>query len=302
MTRISDNRAAAIIGPMRLSFLTLVPVCVLLGAAAAHLQTGRVPWRQLLLAFAGGLLAHIGVNALNEYDDFRSGLDLKTERTPFSGGSGTLPAQPGRKGYALGTGVLSLAGVFLIGLYFVLRRGWAIAPLGLLGLLVIVAYTPALTRSSVLCLVAPGLGFGTLMVNGTFFALSGRYCWAAFIASLVPFFLVSNLLLINQYPDLEADRLAGRRHLIIARGRGAGVKVFSFFLAACYLAILLGALLGPLPRWSLLGLLTSPLALQVARGLSAERDNTPGLISVMGKNVILTLATPLLVAAGIYFG
>ena len=55
-----------------------------------------MPLLPLILALAGGLLAHISVNALNEYLDFTSGLDLTTLRTPFSGGSGTLPANISR--------------------------------------------------------------------------------------------------------------------------------------------------------------------------------------------------------------
>ncbi len=44
-----------------------------------------------LLALLGLLLAHVSVNVLNDYFDYRSGVDLKTQRTPFSGGSGILP-------------------------------------------------------------------------------------------------------------------------------------------------------------------------------------------------------------------
>jgi 1,4-dihydroxy-2-naphthoate octaprenyltransferase len=140
------------------------------------------------------------------------------------------------------------------------------------------------------------------MVNGTYFALTGEYSWTALLASLVPFFLVSNLLLINQFPDLEADRAAGRRHLIIVHGRRAGVLAYTLFLAGCYLAILIGVTAGALPPWALLGLLTLPLAVHVARGLAAEQENIPALVPFLGKNVILTLATPLLLAVGIFVG
>lgn len=300
MTEANGKTASAIFGPMRLPFLTLVPACVVLGAALAYFQTETLHWAYLALALIGGLAAHIGVNSLNEYDDFKSGLDLETERTPFSGGSGSLPAQPGKARYALITGIVSLAVVFLIGVYFVLQWGWAIAPLGVFGVLVIVSYTPAMTRSSLLCLIAPGLGFGTFMVNGTYFVLTGQYSMTALIASMVPFFLVNNLLLMNQFPDIEADRTTGRRHLLIKKGPDAGVRAFVIFLAASYLTILIGVFAGPLPLWSLLGLLTLPLGVRVARGLATEKDNIPALIPFMGQNVMLTLATPILIAVGIF--
>lgn len=302
MNEAIEKKPSPVFGPMRLPFLTLVPACVLLGAATAYLETGSLNWLHLALALLGGIAAHIGVNALNEYDDFRSGLDMRTERTPFSGGSGTLPDQPDKSRYALITGLIGLKIVLLVGVYFVIQWGWAIVPLGLLGMLVIVAYTPAMTRSPLLCLMAPGLGFGIFMVNGTHFVLTGGYSLAAFLASLAPFFLVSNLLLMNQFPDLEADRAGGRRHLIIAYGRDAGVRAFALFLGGCYLALILGALIGPLPLWALLGLLTLPLGAQVTRGLAAEKENIPALIPFMGKNVMLTLATPLLMAVGIFIG
>jgi len=92
----SDSPTApqALLGPMRLPFLILTPACVLLGIGAAFYQSGRVDLLQVVIVLIGALAAHISVNALNEYFDFRSGLDLRTQRTPFSGGSGTLAAQP----------------------------------------------------------------------------------------------------------------------------------------------------------------------------------------------------------------
>ena len=73
---------------MRGPFLVLTPVCVLLGVGTVVANKAPVDWSLLFLCLLGALLAHISVNALNEYADFRSGLDLATLRTPFSGGSG----------------------------------------------------------------------------------------------------------------------------------------------------------------------------------------------------------------------
>jgi len=296
------GKLPVVLGSMRIPFLTLVPVCVLLGLATALRAGVTVDWFHLVLAFVGALAAHVSVNSLNEYEDFKSGLDLKTERTPFSGGSGTLPANPTRARLALATGVASLVVVVTVGVFFALVRGWAILPLGLLGVLVIVLYTGTLTRSPLLCLVAPGLGFGPLMVMGVHFALTGSYTWAAFAASLVPFFLVSDLLLLNQFPDVEADRGAGRRHLIIVWGRRAGVATYGLFLAGAYLSVLVAVLLNILPAWGLLALLTALLAVPVFRGVVRHHDSVPELIPFLGKNVVLNLATPAFLALGIFLG
>ena len=77
-----------ILGPMRLPFLILTPACVFLGVATAYRTNGSVDLFNVLLALLGALAAHISVNSFNEYSDFKSGLDEKTSRTPFSGGSG----------------------------------------------------------------------------------------------------------------------------------------------------------------------------------------------------------------------
>ncbi|MBM4118256.1 prenyltransferase [bacterium] len=286
---------------MRVPFLALVPACVLLGVACAALR-GPIAWGDALLALLGGLAAHIAVNALNEWDDFRSGVDLRTERTPFSGGSGTLPAHPEASRVALGIALAALLVTAAVGLRFLLRWGWGLLPLGLLGLLTIVLYTRWLTRSPLLCLLAPGLGFGPCMVMGTDYALTGSYSAAAGVASLVPFFLVSNLLLLNQFPDVAADAAAGRRHLIIAHGMEAGVRVYGLFLAGAYLSLAAGVGLGVLPWPALLGLLTAPLAFAAWQGARRHHANAPALIPAMGQNVLINLATPALVALGIFLG
>lgn len=293
------NSPKQLLGPMRVAFLVLPPVCVLLGLGTAAWTNGPINAVHVVLVFVGALAAHISVNALNEYFDFRSGLDLRTVRTPFSGGSGTLPANPAMAHAALNTGLISLGVTGLIGLYFPLVRGWALLPLGLLGLVVIVSYTPWITRYPLLCLIAPGLGFGLLMVMGTDFALSGSYTWAAFFASLVPFFLVSDLLLLNQFPDVEADRYAGRRHLLIVAGKKRSSMVYAAFLFLTYLAIATGVWLGHLPPLGLLGLLPLVIAVPTAVGAIRYAEKTDRLMPYLGLNVLLNVITPLLLAIGL---
>jgi 1,4-dihydroxy-2-naphthoate octaprenyltransferase len=289
-----------LLGPMRVPFLILAPACVLLGVATAFFANGTLRAINVLFVLIGGVAAHISVNALNEYFDFKSGLDLKTQRTPFSGGSGTLPAKPEMAGSALVIGLVSLALAGVIGIYFVIVQGWGLLPLGLLGLVVIYFYTIWLTRIPLLCLVAPGLGFGTLMVMGSHFALSGSYTLASFVASLVPFFLVSNLLLLNQFPDVEADQSIGRRHFPIIAGRKASSYIYTAFMAGAYLTIVLGVIFKALPLWSLLGLLTLPLAVPAVLGAVRHADDVRKLAPSMGQNVMINILTPVLVAVGLF--
>ncbi|MCP4571543.1 MAG: prenyltransferase [bacterium] len=288
-----------ILGPMRVPFLLLAVACVLLGIATAHYESGGVVVLHLVLALVGGLAAHVAVNALNEWDDFRSGLDATTERTPFSGGSGVLPANPEKGHFGLVIGLVAVAVAVAIGVYFVVVHGWLILPLGLVGLLVVVTYTRWLTRNPLLCLLAPGIGFA-LMSLGTHFVLTGTYTWTAAVAALVPLFLVSDLLLLNQLPDVEADAGVGRRHLMIAHGRRTGLTVYGIFLVAAYVSVAAGWATGVLPVWSLLALLTVVIAVPTYQGAVAHAEDIPGLIPFLGRNVILTLVTPLLLAVGLF--
>ncbi len=177
-----------LLGPMRPPFLILGPVCVFLGYACARWRGGDVSVWNFILALMGAVAAHISVNALNEHSDFKSGLDFKTRRTPFSGGSGTLPAHPEAARGTLWVGILGAAVVLAVGLYFIAMRGAGILPLGLAGLALIVLYTNYITRNPFWCLLAPGLGFGFFMVMGSDFVLSGSYSLAGFVASLSPLF------------------------------------------------------------------------------------------------------------------
>jgi len=297
---MTTSRKELLFGPMRVPFLLLVPACVLLGVATARWAGAELAPLPLILVASGALAAHISVNALNEYSDFRSGLDLQTERTPFSGGSGTLPQNPTKAHFALGTGLVALLVTAGIGVYFTLTVGWGLLPLGLLGIVVVVSYTPLLTRNVFLCLIAPGLGFGPVMVMGSHYVLAGDYSWTAFVASLVPFFLVSDLLLLNQFPDAEADASVGRHHLVIAQGTKRGVLIYGLFLAAAYLVLIIGYFLRLLPLPSLLGLLSLALAIPTLRGATRYADSIPKLIPYLGRNVIVILLTPLLVAVGLF--
>lgn len=296
------SRAAAVFSSIRAPFLTLPPVCVLTGLASSYWTGQPLNVGHLLLVLLGALSAHIAVNALNEYHDFRSGLDFQTRRTPFSGGSGSLPAQPGASRLVLTVGLSAMALTAGIGVFFLMRHGLAILPLGIAGLVIIGIYTTVMTRSAFWCLVAPGLGFGPFMVIGTHLALGGQWSPTPVFASLVLFFLVSNLLLINQFPDLEADRQAGRRHLIIVHGVSAGVRVYGLFLILTYVSVIVGVALGYLPAWSLLGLLTIPLAIRVYGGLRKYAEDIPQLVPFLGQNVLLCQVTPVLVAVGMFIG
>ena len=286
----------------RPNFLSLTPLCVLIGIGVVVHDGTHVLLGECFLVLVGALLAHVSVNLLNEYDDFRSGLDELTVRTPFSGGSGSLPSHPEAAVATLVAGLICVSLTAAIGLYFAFVKGVALLPLGLAGLLLVLAYTPWVTRRPILCLLAPGLGFGPFMVMGTAFVLAGHYSWSAFAASLPPMFLVSELLLVNQFPDVDADRRVGRRHLPIILGRRRSALLFGTLVVAASCAIVAGVAGGMFPRLALLGLLPLPVGLVLARQVRAFADQLSGLVVYLGINVAMIHATLLLFAIGLLLG
>ena len=281
------NLIKSILGIVRAPFLILAPACVAVGIGTAHWQTKEMNWLYSLLIVIGAVSAHISVNVFNEYFDFKSGLDAKTQRTPFSGGSGTLQARPEFVKITLFVACLSFIITAAIGLFFIWVRGWQLLPIGITGLFILVAYTPLLTRNPILCLIAPGLGFGVLMVMGTHFALTGTYTWTSFVASLIPTFLVSNLLLLNQFPDIDADRSIGRKNFPIVIGAKASSWLFGLLLVLTYITVIIGIILRLLPNFCVLALLTAFWARRAYRDSRKNAENDSYSIRSMGINCLL---------------
>ena len=290
--------AATVAQSARPNFLILAPVCVFPGLAAAH-GAGYTPDLATgVLIVLAAVLAHAAVNLLNEWDDFRSGLDLATQRTPFSGGSGALPALPSAAPAVLAAGLATMGTSALIGIYLMMQSGPGLLLPGLLGLALVVAYTAWITRRPLLCLLAPGLGFGPIMVAGSYYAVTGSYSLAVVWASLTPMFLVSGLLLINQLPDLEPDRDHGRLHFPILMGRQAAARLFVTVLALAYLAPLVGVLAGVLPLMTLLVLIPAPAALVLGRMVMIHAENTQELTPWLGVNVAVLMVTVVMLGLG----
>lgn len=286
----------------RLPFIALTPVCVFLGASLALASHVPIEHLMAVLVLTGAVAAHISVNALNEYHDFSSGLDLQTSRTPFSGGSGALPAHPEAATAVLAAGLLSLLTAIAIGGYFVMETGASILPIGIAGVVLVVTYTQWINRSPWLCLIAPGLGFGTLMVIGTHLVLTGKYSEPVWLVSLVPFFLTNNLLLVNQYPDIKADARVGRKTFPIAFGVNKSNVVYALFMGAACATIVLLVASGGIPVMGLIALLPMALSLYTLKGAIRYQAGIGEQPRYMAANVAAAILTPLLLGIAIITG
>ena len=283
----------------RPSFLLLVPVCLFSGVAVSLFEGHAFRPLYFALAFIGGLLAHIAVNVLNEYSDYKTGIDFNTKPTPFSGGTKILVSGKLDAKKVLIFGLTCLAIIAAIGIYFITVYKWAIVPVGVIGLLTVFLYTPYLTKlPGITEIVGPGLGFG-LMVLGTYVTQTGHYSAGAIVVSVVAGLLIADLLLINEFPDVEADKAAGRKHLPIIMGKtGAGI-VYSIFMIGAYISIIAGAAAGVLPWWALFGLLTLPLGAKAMIVAVKYNNDMSKLVPALGIDVITVLVTPLLMSIGI---
>ncbi|MDH5648472.1 MAG: prenyltransferase [Gammaproteobacteria bacterium] len=286
----------------RPAFLVLTPACIFLGLSAAIAGQTLVSPMMAFLVLVGALCAHVSVNTLNEYYDFKSGLDLKTNKTKFSGGSGALPGHPHMAKAVLMIGLGSLVLTVLIGIAIVALRGFHILPVGIVGVLLIVTYTQWINRWPFLCLITPGLGFGILMVVGTDVALSGSYSQLPWLLSLVPFFLTNNLLLLNQYPDREADASVGRNTFPIAFGVTASNMVYAAFMTAAYLLILVLTVSGRIPRLSAIALAPMVLSLFSLGGAVKYSFNIADHPQFLATNVAAAILTPILLGMAIIVG
>jgi 1,4-dihydroxy-2-naphthoate octaprenyltransferase len=279
----------------RPQFLLLSVVLAFLGTAMAW-NAGHFNLGFALLAFIGLLLAHVSVNVINDWFDFKSGIDQKTQRTPFSGGSGILPARMLSTRQVFWLGVGAFAVIVPIGIYFVIITSWSLLPLLVIAALCIFAYTPFVlkTRSPEW---AAGLGLGTLPILGMYFVQANQYTVPAIIASIPSGFLVYNLLLLNEFPDVEADRSAGRRTLPITEGRDRASLVYAATTLAVYAWVAGAVAFGQMPAFSLIALLTFPLAIKAIQG-SRKSEDLSKLVPAMGSNVMVVLLTQLLLGVG----
>lgn len=289
-----------IVMTMRPPFLILTVTSLLLAVGWANYQAQDWSGAILFLISIGAIAAHISVNMLNEYEDFHSGLDDLTDRTPFSGGSGGLQQNPAAENW-VGTIAYVLIGVVAsIGVFFIYIRGWDILPIGLLGLIIMLSYTSWITKHPWLCLLSAGLAFGPLMVLGSYFVLTGKFDFVLLLLSIVPFLLVNNLLLLNQIPDEQADKKVGRFNFVHLVGIE---KTLNFYKLNGIVALLLALgliLSGNLPFSSIIVMLSILIFVPLWLSLQYSNQQINNLSRGLGLSVALTLVTPLLLAIGLF--
>ncbi|HPJ36251.1 MAG TPA: prenyltransferase [Spirochaetota bacterium] len=285
----------------RPQFLTLSIVLTFIGTAIAWYY-GPVNIGHALLAGLGLTLTHGSVNAINDYFDYKSGIDLNVERTPFSGGSGLVPEGKIPLSHALWVGVFTSLAALFIGIFFVMESGTGLIPLLVIAALCLVLYTPVILKTR-WPEWSPGLGLGIMPLLGFYFIQRGEYSWMVLIASMPSGILVHNLLLLNEFPDVEADRKGGRKTTPVVFGMEAAARFFRITTVSVYVwiigcaaaTVITGTVV--MPVYCLISLLTLPLAIKAMRG-SGEYGDREKFIPALGSNVMFILFTQVLIGAG----
>jgi 1,4-dihydroxy-2-naphthoate polyprenyltransferase len=295
---------------IRLNFLLLAVFLVLIGLAISYKHTVSINTEfnffHAALIMTGVILAHISVNLFNEYSDYFTRIDFNTVRTRFSGGTGMMVSGNTSPRAVIFTAVITLVFSFAIGFYFAMVSHLSILVISLTGALSIVLYTPLFQRIMLGEFFA-GLTLGSFVVIGTYIAMTaapnmeiGQILTPGVLwISIPPGILTSLLLLINEFPDTEADKQGGRRHLVTYFGRQKASYIYAFGLLLTFVIIMALPFLGAVSKWIFLALIPLPLALNTGLTAIRHHQDRSKIVKAMGNNVLIVLGTDLLMAVGI---
>jgi len=279
---------------IRVRFLLASIIAVSVGLALHWSQNGSLDYFDVILTFAGVLALHASVDLLNDYWDFKRGIDTKTTRTKMSGGTGVLPEGLLKPSSVYRAGVVFLIIGSLIGSYFVIMDGILIAIILGFAILSIYFYSTKIVDS--------GLGEffvavkGSMIVMGTFFIQSGEVTVESILAGIVIGTLSSLVLFIASFPDHDADKSKGRKTLVIVVGKEKAIKLFWLFPLVSYVVILIGVSVNLFPLLSLISLLSFPLMIKSGLGLQKNYDTIDNLVPFMSSTLQFSRLTGILFA------
>jgi 1,4-dihydroxy-2-naphthoate octaprenyltransferase len=288
----------------RPQFLTAIGLPVLVGTSVAWWSEATFSLGLLLLTLLAALLGHAGANVINDYFDHRSGADDLNEDplTPFAGGSRMIQLGRLSPRQTLWLGLALLGAAIALGIGLVLISGMGLLWIGLLGMALAWYYSapPLALNYRGLGEVVVALDFGVLTIAGASYVQLGTVPLAAWYVSVIVGLLVAAILYINEFPDHDADRAAGKRTLVVLLGPERAVALLPLFTLLPLGLIGTGVLLGLMPWPTLVALAAAPLAVRAQRVLRANyrepRALVPAIQSVIGLQaavcLILALAYP----------
>jgi len=294
---------------LRIPFLSLPAIFVPLGITVALLD-GYFNLVYGILTLIGIVCLHASVNVLNDYFDFKSGIDITTTPTPFSGGSRVLPEKLLEPRSVLIGGIILLAIGSLIGLYFLYVFNFPLLLIAIIAIAIIsaVAYSPLLSTIG-LGEVFVFLNFGPLLFTGIYYIQSGGLITTEpIIVGSIVGLMTTGILYINEFPDTDADKSKGRFHLVARLGKEKAVGLYNIIMGLSYVIIVIGVISSfvigvGIPPTCIIALGTFSLTPKgnfrtASKILSKEYDKIMELIPAMGNTVMTTIQTGVLLLVG----
>lgn len=287
---------------MRLPFLTgsLIPVILAaaLGFLHGSLDIGRLV---LVLIGVGGL--HLGANMINDYYDDPGSDRINLHPTPFSGGSRVIQDKlmDARtvRAMAMGFFVVGTAA----GVWLALTGRPFVVVIGLMGFLAGYLYS-----ASPFSLMSRGLGeitiflaFGPLITWGTYYVMTGLLTLEGFVLGIPMGFLITAVIWINQFPDVDADRAARKRNWVVRLGRNRSRFIYTILMLGPY-PVVLYWILTQKGFWPCIVVaLTIPMALKAIKILSLHYQTYDELIPAQALTIQTHLVLGLLLSAALVF-
>jgi len=278
---------------IRIKFILASIIAVSNGIAISYWKTGTIDPGYALLTYFGIMCLHISVDLLNDYSDFKRGIDTNTQRTRYSGGTGVIPENLINPKIIYFAGVIFLIFGGLTGLYFVTIKGIVILILLTFAIISIYFYSTNIVNA--------GLGElfvaikGCMIVMGTYYIQSDTIDLTSVFVGIIVGLLSSVVLLVTSFPDYDADKKGGRRTLVILSGKENSVKIFIAIIMVTYGLIIGGAILNIIPIFSIIGLMSIPFGVKAISKLRKFND-TSQLVSSMANSILYSRICGLLLA------
>jgi len=268
----------------RAPFLVVSFIPAVLGGIIAHFN-GSFDWTFFILVTIGVVMAHSAADFVDDYFDFINGnLGNKEQQfhdSPLIDGKVTL------KQVMIAT-IICLVIALGIGIYLLIEIGLPVLYLILAGTFIVLFYTSPPIR-----LNYRGLGetmlffaFGPMIVFGVYYVLTQNFSWEPIFASIPLGIYTMNVGIVSNTFDYEDDVKSGKKCIPVRFGQAFAVRLIVIGTVISYLSIVAGVLLNVLPVWSLLTLITIPLAYSVIKGTS-KYDDTKQYTPAMSKAIAL---------------
>ncbi|NWJ77765.1 prenyltransferase [Marine Group I thaumarchaeote] len=281
---------------IRVRFLLASIIAVSVGLAITWWHTGNISIFDAILTMCGVLALHASVDLLNDYWDFKRGIDTTTHRTKMSGGSGVLPEGLLKPAQVYAAGIAFLIIGTAIGIYFIATDGVVIGIILAFAVISIYFYSTKIVDWG-LAEVFVAIK-GSMIVMGTYFVQTSQITEQSVLAGIVIGVLSSLVLFITSFPDHDADKAKGRKTLVISLGMQKACSILWIFPAITYGITIIAVVFEIFPVFCLIILSTVPLIIKSGQKLKQNYDKLTNLIPVMSSTLYFSRITGALLVVG----